>query len=293
MMNSDQWEKQYLDLLDKCVDHGTTKTNRTGIKTHGIFGAGMRFDLTEDRIPIFTTKRVYWKGVVGELLWFIDGDTNSKNLEAQDINIWKGNSSKEFLEQRGLSHKEGMIGPGYGFQWRNWNGDYTAWVDEGRRTGIDQLGNLIEGIRTDPLSRRHILTSWNVEQLEDMALPPCHVLSQFFVDEDNKTINSVLYQRSCDMFLGVPFNIASYSLLTHMIAHVTGYKAGTFQWFGGDVHVYDNHVEQCEIQIARDVRSCPTIKLDSKVKEIDDFTLDSIELVDYNPHPTIKAEMAV
>ena len=230
-------------------------------------------------------------GIAEELLWFIRGETNSKTLADRGVHIWDGNTTREFLDARGLDYPEGEIGPGYGFQWRNWGGDYKKWLETGERTGIDQLANLIEGIKTNPNSRRHILSSWNVEQLDQMALPPCHMTAQFIVHGDH--LSCTMYQRSCDYFLGVPFNIASYSLLTHLIAHYTGLKPGRFHWFGGDVHLYKNHTNQAFEQINRTPSAFPTLELYNMPDKIDDVTLDNLIVRNYKPQPGIKAPMAV
>lgn len=287
-------ELQYLDLLRDCVENGVERpasSERTGTGTLGHIGSMMKFDLSNNTIPLFTTKKVFWKGVVQELLWFIDGETDSYVLEDQGINIWKGNTTREFLDSQGLDHiPEGDIGTGYGFQWRNWNGDYEFWAEQNIRTGIDQLKRLVEGLRTNPNSRRHVLSTWNVSQLDEMALPPCHMISTWSI-LDNK-LHCTMTQRSCDMFLGVPFNVASYCLFIHLIANDLGIEAGSFTWFGADVHVYQNHVEQVKEQISKEPYDFPTVKI-TKGKSIFEISADDIELIDYNSHPAIKADMAV
>jgi len=283
-------EMQYLQLLEECINQKDLQEDRTGTGTFGVIGRSMRFDLSHNRMPLLTTKKVYWKGVVEELLWFISGHTNSQILEDKGVNIWKGNTSREFLDNRGLeSYPEKEIGPGYGFQWRNWNGDYDVWLNWGIRTGIDQFDTLINEIKNNPSSRRHVLCSWNVSAIPHMVLPPCHCLAQFFV-RGNK-LSCLLYQRSCDMFLGVPFNIASYALLTHMIAKETGLEADEFIWNGGDIHLYSNHINQTKEQISRTPYEFPTVELPNK--SIYDITIEDIQLNDYQSHPSIKADMAV
>ena len=290
MINSE--EQQYLKLLEECLAPTAMKRDdRTGVGTCGIYGAMMKFDLTGGKIPLLTTKRTYWKGVLHELLWFIDGETDSYILEDEGIDIWKGNTSREFLDNMGLEHvPDGDIGTGYGFQWRNWNGDYDLWMTDEIRTGLDQLKNLVNGLRESPNSRRHVLSSWNPLQLDEMALPPCHVLSTFSILEGK--LHCTMTQRSCDLFLGVPFNIASYALLTHIIANDLGIEAGSFTWFGADVHLYDNHKEQAKEQISRVPYDFPTVQI-TEGKSIFEISVDDIQLIGYTAHPPIKADMAI
>jgi len=287
-------EQQYLDLLRECIENGTERSSdveRTGTGTVGTIGSMMKFDLSGNKIPLLTTKKVYWKGVVEELLWFIDGETDSYVLEDSGVNIWQGNTSREFLDSKHLNHvPTGDIGTGYGFQWRNWGGDYELWISEGRRSGYDQLAELVEGLRESPNSRRHVLSSWNVSQLDEMALPPCHMVSTFSVLGGK--LHCTMTQRSVDTFLGLPFNIASYSLLTHLIANDLGIEAGSFTWFGADVHVYQSHTEQVREQISREPYPFPTIKIRPNVS-VFDVTPEDITLDSYQSHPAIKAEMAV
>lgn len=288
-------EQSYLRLLEDIIDLGDLKNDRTGVGTHSITSGNLDFNLKYG-FPLLTTKKVYWKGVVEELLWFIRGETNSKILEDKGVNIWKGNTSREFIDSRGLDYPEGEIGPSYGFQWRNWGGDYQKWLETGERTGTDQLAGLIEDIKTNPFSRRHILSAWNVSQLNDMVLPPCHMVCQFVVrptKDHGNMIDCIMYQRSVDTFLGLPFNIASYSLLLTLVAHYTNTTAGSFIWNGGDVHLYANHIEQSKEQIDREVRLPPKLTLVNMPSNIEDVTIDNLVLEGYNPHPPIKAEMAV
>jgi thymidylate synthase len=259
-------DREYAKLL-RILLTAPQRIDRTGTGTRGIFGYQMRFNL-EAEFPLLTTKRVWWKGVVAELLWFLNGDTNNNALAEQGVNIW--------TEWAG---DDGNLGPIYGKQWRDWN-------------GIDQIDLLIDELVENPFSRRHIVSAWNVSEIDEMALPPCHCLFQFYVDNENR-LSCQLYQRSADIFLGVPFNIASYALLTHMIAQVTGLKVGELVWTGGDVHLYSNHVKQAEEQLTRRSRSGAQIKLNEAVFNIDQFSPEDIELIGYHPHSAIKAEVSV
>lgn len=265
--------QQYQQLLAELLERGQPKGDRTGTGTLSLFGWQMRFNLAEG-FPLITTKRVPWKAIVHELLWFIRGDTNIKYLQENGVTIWD-----EWADANG------DLGPVYGEQWRRW------------RTGsapgdtVDQLAWVINEIQTNPDSRRLIVSAWNVGELDRMALHPCHTLFQFYV-VDGK-LSCQLYQRSADVFLGVPFNIASYALLTHLIANVCNLRVGEFIWTGGDVHLYQNHVDQAAIQIMRDPRPLPTININPRVGNIDKYTFDDIELLGYDPHPSIKAPVAV
>lgn len=260
--------KQYLELLEKVYKEGIDKPNRTGIDTRSLFGAQMRFDLSKG-FPLVTTKKVHLKSVIYELLWLISGDTNIRFLKENDVRIWN-----EWADENG------DLGPVYGAQWRNFNGQ-----------GIDQLKDVVHRLRTNPNDRRMIVSAWNPAQIDQMALPPCHAFFQFYVA--NGKLSCQLYQRSCDMFLGVPFNIASYSLLTMMIAQVAGLEAGEFIHTLGDTHIYHNHFEQVKIQLERTPYTLPTMKINPNVKEIDDFKYEDFELVNYQCHPTIKGIVAV
>ncbi|HET9349529.1 MAG TPA: thymidylate synthase [Arthrobacter sp.] len=261
----------YEDLLRDVLDHGTHKSDRTGTGTLSVFGRQMRFDLSQS-FPLVTTKRVHFKSVAVELLWFLRGDTNVKWMQDQGVTIWN-----EWADA------DGELGPVYGVQWRSW-----PTPDGGH---IDQIAELIENLKSNPDSRRHIVSAWNVAELKDMALPPCHAFFQFYV-ADGK-LSCQLYQRSADTFLGVPFNIASYALLTCMVAQHTGLEPGEFVWTGGDVHIYDNHMDQVLKQLAREPYESPQLRITRKPASIFDYTLDDFEVVGYQHHPTIKAPIAV
>jgi thymidylate synthase len=284
-------EHQYLDLIKDVINNGTVKDDRTKIGTISKFGAMMRFSLRDD-FPLLTTKRVFWKGVVEELLFFIKGDTNSKHLEEKSINIWAKNTSREFLDSLGLhDREEGDMGPMYGFQWRHYGAKYTNMHADYTGQGIDQLRECIRLIKEDPTSRRIVMSAWNVSDMSDMVLNPCHILVQFNVS--NGELSCMMFQRSVDCGLGLAFNIASYALLTYIIAHITGLKVGDLIISTGDTHIYLNHVEPLKIQLERDPRPFPKVVIKCEPKDIDDYKFEDFELVDYKPHPTIKMDMAV
>lgn len=285
-------EYQYLNLIKDIIATGVRKDDRTGVGTISKFGTQMKFSLRDGVIPLLTTKRVYWKGVVEELLWFIKGDTNATNLAKKGVNIWNANGTREFLDSRGLKHREeGDLGPVYGFQWRHFGAKYVDMHTDYTGQGIDQLKEVIHKIKTNPNDRRIVMTAWNPSDLDQMALPPCHMFCQFYVA--NGELSCMLYQRSCDMGLGVPFNIASYALLTMAIAHVCGLKGGEFVHSMGDYHVYTNHVERLQEQLTRTPKQFPTLRINPEVTDIEQFSYEDFELVGYDPHPTIKMDMAV
>jgi thymidylate synthase len=263
--------KQYHDLLQHLLDNGVKKEDRTGTGTFSVFGHQMRFNLAEG-FPLMTTKKLHTRSIFIELLWFLKGDTNISYLKENGVSIWD-----EWADENG------NLGPVYGYQWRSWpNPDGTS---------TDQIVNLVNGLKNNPNSRRHIVSAWNPSFIEDMALPPCHCLFQFYVAEGK--LSCQLYQRSCDTFLGVPFNIASYALLVHMIAQVCDLEVGDFVWTGGDVHLYSNHVDQAKLQLTREHRTLPTLKLNPEVKDLFAFTMDDISIENYDPHPHIKAAVAI
>lgn len=252
----------------------------------------MRFSLRNDVFPLLTTKRVFWRGVAEELLWFISGDTSAKTLQDKNIHIWDGNGSKEYLDSIGLTDREaGDLGPVYGFQWRHFGAKYTNMHADYTGQGVDQLMDVIHKLKTNPNDRRIIMSAWNPADLKEMALPPCHMFCQFYVA--NGELSCQMYQRSADMGLGVPFNIASYALLTRMVAQVCGLKAGDFIHVIGDAHIYADHVEPLKIQLGRTPRAFPTLRLNAEKTGIDDFVFDDFEIVDYKPHGAIKMAMSV
>jgi len=284
-------ELQYLDLIKNIIENGNEKMDRTKIGTKSIFGAQMRFNL-RDSFPLLTTKRVFWRGVAEELLWFIRGCTNANKLSDKNVRIWDANGSREFLDQRGLSHREvGDLGPVYGFQWRHFGAEYKGMNENYQGKGVDQLSQVIEMIRNQPDSRRIIMSAWNPNQLDEMALPPCHTMCQFYVH--NGELSCQLYQRSADMGLGVPFNIASYALLTYMIAHVTDLKPGDFVHTLGDAHVYLNHVDPLKEQLSRKPGDFPKLKITRETKNIDEIKMEDLVIEGYKPQKSIKMQMAV
>ena len=284
-------EYQYLDAIRNILQFGTKKEDRTGTGTLSLFGMQMRFSLRES-FPLLTTKRVFWKGIVEELLWFIKGETNAKTLAEKGVHIWDANGSREFLDQRGLSHREeGDLGPVYGFQWRHFGAKYESMHDNYEGKGVDQLAECIKQLKEDPNSRRIVMSAWNPSDLSTMALPPCHMFAQFYVS--NGQLSCQMYQRSADMGLGVPFNIASYALLTLLVAHVCGLKPGEFVHTLGDSHVYLNHVDALKTQLERDPKPFPTLRFNSSKTKLEEFEFSDFELFGYDPHPIIKMKMAV
>ncbi|WIA20221.1 hypothetical protein OEZ85_006063 [Tetradesmus obliquus] len=284
-------ENQYLGLVRELIEEGCPRGDRTGTGTLSKFGTQSRYDLRH-AFPLLTSKRVFWRGVVEELLWFIRGSTNAKDLQDKGVHIWDGNSSRAFLDSVGLSHREeGDLGPLYGFQWRHFGAEYTDMHADYTGQGVDQLANLISRIKSNPECRRLIITAWNPAAQPHMALPPCHMMAQFYVADGE--LSCQLYQRSADVGLGVPFNIASYGLLTLMVAQVCGLQPGEFVHTLGDAHVYSNHVEPLKQQLENAPRHFPRLLINPDKKDINDFTAEDFTLLDYQPHKTIKMQMAV
>ena len=263
--------KQYLELLDHTLKNGVEKSDRTGTGTISVFGYQMRFDLNEG-FPLLTTKKLHLKSIIHELLWFLKGDTNTRYLNENGVSIWN-----EWADE------QGNLGPVYGYQWRSWP------AADGRH--VDQITQVVESLTKNPDSRRHIVSAWNVGEIENMALPPCHALFQFYVA--NGKLSCQLYQRSADIFLGVPFNIASYALLTMMMAQATGLGLGDFVHTFGDAHIYLNHIEQVKLQLSRETRKPPKMLINPEVKSIFDFKYEDFQLEGYDPHPHIKGAIAV
>ena len=299
--------KQYHDLLEDILANGESRDDRTGVGTLSVFGRQLRFDLSEG-FPAITTKKLAWKACKGELLWFLEGSRDERRLAEIThgtregvVTIWTPNALAPYWKDK--AQFEGDLGPVYGVQWRKWQSsvpsnppdiddDYgKMWFDPIYKI-VDQVSNLIESLKTNPYSRRHIISAWNVGELELMALPPCHVMSQYYVNKDNQ-LSCHMYQRSIDTFLGLPFNIASYALLTHMIAHVCGMGVKELVISTGDTHIYKDHVDQVKEQLSREAYSLPTLWLNPDVKDIDNFTMDDVQLKDYKSHGQIKANMAV
>ena len=275
--------KQYHELLKDILNNGEERNDRTGVGTISVFGRQLRFDLTQG-FPAVTTKKLAWKAVVSELLWFLEGSNDERRLaeilygrpDSGRNTIWTGNAEAAYWQPR--AKFPGDLGRVYGVQWRDWG-------------GVDQVAKLIDGLKNDPTGRRHIISAWNVDELDQMALPPCHVMSQFYVSKGKLSCH--MYQRSVDVFLGLPFNIASYALLTHMVAHVCGLEVGELIISTGDTHIYSNHVEQVKEQLSREPYPLPTLWLNPNIKDINKFSMETIELDNYKCHGTIKAEMAV
>ena len=300
--------KQYLNLLNQILDHGTVRENRTGINTIAIFGHQERFDLQEG-FPATTTKTLAWKSMVSELLWMLEGSGDERRLAEiktgrpradipEEETIWTANGNADYWLPK--AEYPGDLGRVYGVQWRHWRGEAQAYIDyecdppqaKLRRKEVDQIADVVHKLIHTPNDRRILLTAWNPGELDQMVLPPCHLLAQFNVRED-KYLDCQMYQRSCDAFLGVPFNIASYALLTHMLAHVTGLEAGHFIHTFGDLHIYENHLDQVKEQLTRDPLPLPKLLLNPEVDSINEFTMDDISLWDYEHHPAIHGDMAV
>lgn len=301
-MKENQEEQKYLHLL-RDILNGSERTDRTGVGTYGIFGSQLRFSLENNKIPMLTTKKIFSKGVIEELLFFLRGETDTKKLEAKGVNIWKGNTTREFLDKKGLKNlPEGDMGKGYGFQWRRFGENHLNLDDivgEGVNMpytfeGVDQLAQVIDTLKTNPTDRRIIMSAWNPKQLPEMALPPCHMMVQFYADGDQ--LSSQFYMRSVDSFLGLPFNILSYAILTRIVAETVGMKAKEVIFVGGDTHVYKNHFKQVLEQMMREPFEFPTMDIKkslSSVSDIEKLTLEDFQINNYQSHPAIKAEMAV
>lgn len=321
-------ELAYLQALENIIKNGTLKPNRTGVRAYSLTGLSLRFSLYDEQraraiLPALTTKQVYVKTALRELLWFISGSTNSAELEEKGVKIWQGNSTREFLDSRGLvDYPEGELGPIYGYQWRNWNAPFEIDTDEDSHESgddedshesggedfsgsseaeepIDQLEGVIDGLNQDPFSRRHLVSAWNPEQLDEMALPPCHYAYQFVArpgDNNTSRLDCVVSMRSGDMFLGVPFNIVSYAFLTHAVAHLVNMIPGELVINIADAHIYENHVDQCKLQISRKPGKYPYLLIEpgsDDLKSIDDFTEDHFKIKGYKHQGPIKAKMAV
>jgi len=287
-------EYQYLSLLKNIITKGVKEKGRNGI-THTQIGGMMRFSLENNSIPLMTTKKLAWRVCLKELLWFMNGDTDNRLLQKENVKIWNGNATREFLDSRGLNHlSENDLGPVYGHQWRFWNSKYHNSNTNYTGRGIDQLQNIVDGIneskKSGESSRRLIMTAWNPEQIDEMALPPCHVLSQFHITEGNK-LSCTLYQRSADMGLGVPFNVASYSFLTHVLAKHCDLEAKEFVHFIGNAHIYDDHVVSLEEQIIKEPFHPPVLTIKEKKNKIEDYEINDFKIINYKYHKPIKMVM--
>lgn len=295
-------EQAYLDLCKRIITEGEFRPDRTGTGTKSIFAPPqLRFDLSDNTFPLLTTKRVFARGIIHELLWFVAGCTDAKKLQENGIKIWDGNGSREFLDKVGLvDNREGDLGPVYGFQWRHFGAEYKTCEDDYSGQGVDQLQEVIKRLKTNPYDRRIILSAWNPKDFSKMALPPCHILCQFYVNFPSNArpkLSCQLYQRSCDIGLGVPFNIASYALLTRMIAHLVDMDCGEFIHTMGDAHVYMDHIEPLKIQVQRTPTEFPKLEINSdrlsEIKSIDDFRYEDFEIIGYKPQKTIEMAMSV
>ena len=284
-------EHQYLDLIKEIIRDGVVRSDRTGTGTKSLFGKQFRYDLRNNKMPLFTTKKVFWKGIVEELLWFLRGSTDTKELDKKKVRIWNPNSTKEFLKNRNLPYREGDIGPGYGFQWRHAGAKYNGCDDDYIGMGIDQISEVIRMIRQTPNSRRIIVSAWNVIDLDKMALPPCHAFIQFYVSEGR--LSCLMYQRSADMGLGVPFNVASYALLCRIIAHYTDTVAHEFIHTIGDAHIYLNHIKALQSVIKREPHESPTLTMIDLPTNFEDLTYDNFQLHNYLHHSPVRMKMAV
>lgn len=285
-------DEEYFKLINHVLSNGEERIDRTGTGTLSCFGYQMRFDLTKG-FPLITSKRVFFRGVVEELLWILRGNTNANDLNAKGVKIWNANGTKEFLEKNGLEYEEGHLGPVYGHQWRHFNAKYVNANTDYNGQGIDQIKEIIELIKYNPESRRIILSGWNPCQNKEMALPPCHTLCQFYVNTSNKTLSCQLYQRSGDVGLGVPFNIASYALLTHIIAKMTDLEPKEFIHVLGDAHIYLNHKDILTEQLKNETYKSPRLIVKEKKSKIEEYTYEDFDLTDYKYSPSINMSMAV
>jgi thymidylate synthase len=286
-------EYQYLHLMEDIINEGVESNDRTGVGTRSLFGTQMKFSL-KDSFPLFTTRKIFFRGAVEELLWMMRGETDAKILQQKNIHIWDGNTTKEFIRNRGLNMEEGQIGKLYGFQMRNWNGDWEYHL-KGKKTGVDQLKYIIDTLKVDKTSRRLIMSYWNASSLDDGVLTPCHAFVQFRVNQKTNELDCMMTQRSCDICCGVVLNVPFYSLMTMLIAKVSGLNPGTFIWSGGDTHIYNNHIENAKKQIVRTPLPFPTITIpDIKtIEDIEQLKFEDFKLNNYKHHESLKYDMAI
>lgn len=286
-------EYQYLHLLEDIMENGSDSDDRTGVGTRSLYGTQMRFSL-RDTFPLFTTRRIFFRGAVEELLWMIRGDTDAKLLQEKNIHIWDGNTTREFLDGRGLDYEEGQIGKLYGFQMRNWGGDWDKHL-QGEKTGVDQLKYIVDSLKKDKTSRRLVMSYWNSSDLDSGVLTPCHAFVQFRVNQQTNELDCMMTQRSCDFCCGVVLNVPFYALMTRLLANVVGLEAGEFIWSGGDSHIYKNHIENAKIQIQREPLPFPKVEIpDVKtIEDIEQLQFSDFKLIDYQYHPSLKYPMAV
>ena len=290
-------EQNYLDLMKEIIDNGVPSGDRTGTGTNSLFGRMLKYDIRDGKLPLLTSKRTFIRGIIEEMLFFVSGNTDCTKLQEKGIHIWDGNTTREFLDNRGLNHLPvGDMGAGYGFQWKHFGAEYKDCKTDYTDQGYDQIQNAINLIKNNPQSRRILISGWNPADLYKMALPPCHVVYQFYVNVDKKELSCLLYQRSSDYFLAANYNSTGAIILTHMLAHICGLKTGEFTHFLGDTHVYSNHIEQCKTQMERSTMPFPKLVVNPsnrEIKDITDFRYEDFKVVNYYPHPTIKADMAV
>jgi len=291
-------EMAYLDLIKSIMDTGFEQNDRTGVGTFAKHGMSLRFSLRNNKVPLITTRKSFFRGAVEELLWLLRGETDASTLQNKNIHIWDGNTTKDFIEKRKIDNivPENDIGTLYGFQIRNWGGDYARWRDNKERTGIDQLKKLIDGIRKEPESRRHLISNYNVSQLDTGVLEPCHTLYGFTLDKTNKEIHSSLFMRSTDVCCGLVLNIVHISLLTYILGKMFGYSPGEFVYFGNNVHIYKSHLSKAKEQITRIPYEFPELRINKNISSIEDIealTFEDFQLINYIHHPPIKYEMAV